>query len=197
MESEFIEMVMTGRYNNLIKINNDLALSNNYTKILYFIQTNGCNIIYKVDSTIFIEKENLYYNQIIVDNTQKYPQNLIFIKNDLYSNKLILLLNHMKKSGMNIQFKFECELCKKYKEKLFLQNINNFTLKKLYNQMKIEYNTICLCYKYNIYHEIIDIHNEQSEPYVKYIEIIPHYTFLEHHYYISDAINKPIIVCII
>ena len=181
----------------MIKLNNDIALSKNYIKILSFIQINGCNIIYKLNTSIFIEKDKLYYNQVINDNTQKYPQNLIFITNDLYSNKLILLLSYIKKSGMNIQFTFECEICKNYKEKLYSQNINNFTLKNLYTRMKNEFNTICLCYKYNNYDGIIEINNEKSEPYVKYIEITPHYTFLEYHHYILDAINNPIIVYII
>lgn len=197
MENDFIEMVMTGRYNNIIKLSNDTAIFKNYTKVLSFIQKNECNVIDKINTNIYIDKDKLYYKQENINNdTLNFPQNIIFISNNLCSSKLTLLLNYMKKAGMNINFIYECEICKKYKEKLFLQN-NNFTLNNLYMQMKTDFNTICLCYRYNnISSEIINIDNEQYQPYVKYIEIIPHYTFLEYHHYILDAINTPIIVYI-
>ena len=193
MEGDFIEMVMSGKYNKRIQLNNDINICRHYNKVENLLQQVNCNIITQPIEPIFIN----YYNIYDLERTDFKPSNLIYIKKNEFSNNLLSLCIQLRKYGMNINFTFECSICKEYKTKLFSHSLDTYTNKNLYIQMKNNYNIICNCSKLNNIFDYNTINDENNNSYIKYIEIIPFYTFQDLHYYMIDSINTPIIVYIV
>lgn len=193
MEGDFIEMIMKGKYFKQIQLNNDITIFTHYMKVMNLLQQNNCNIIQPQQEPLFID----YYKIYDYKRTDFKPTNIIHIKQNDYSHNLINLCRYLKKYGMNINLIFECYICKEYKNKLFINSLDIYTNKNLFIQMKNNYNTVCDCSKLNnIFHNHIIKNLQKDKSYIKYIEIIPFYNFEEHHYYMIDSLNTPIIIYI-